>query len=244
MIRFNAIPVLTMPSLCRLVVCGIGGTAEVRGAVEAARVNVLAARSRAGVLAFGSDSGVRSAFGPFGIEEFDLHTIYAKRLVYESTERGLLRAALTLALQRERGLIIVRRSVSHLLAPSNPEAPEWTTLKKLVGPIKGQVPSCAEVTWREGVGLRLEWAHDQLWLVFEPRTVFDGVTEETKPLAADFARERTVKRYNRALHDLIAFWSKYLSGGERDLRALGIADGVDAVFTLGETTAYSYRGGA
>jgi hypothetical protein len=66
----------------------------------------------------------------------------------------------------------------------------------------------------------------------------------TKSICADFSRERTVKRYNRVLNDIIAFWAGHLSAGQQELRALDIADGVDAVFALGKQTAFSRRGGA
>jgi NAD-dependent SIR2 family protein deacetylase len=243
-LRFNAIPLLSMPTLCRLVECEIGGTSDVKRAVEAAGVDVLAVRSRAGVLAFGSDAAVRSAFRDFSIGRFDLHTFRNSRLSFDSAERGLLRGGLTRSLQRERGLTIVRRSFSHLLAPTDTDDTCWAPLKQLVGQLSGRVPGHNELTWREGIGVRLEWASDRLWLIFEPRVVHEGVTEVTKSICADFSRERTVKRYNRVLNDIIAFWAGHLSAGQQELRALDIADGVDAVFALGKQTAFSRRGGA
>lgn len=244
-LRFNALPLVEIPTVCRLVGCDIGNTREVRSAVAAAGVDVLAARAHAGVLAFGSDAAVRSAFNPFSINQFDLHTLTSKRLVYESSERGLLRDALARALERDRGLKVVRWSVSHLLAPMDPADSQWAPLKKLAGgQLNGIVPGHSELKWREGIGLRLEWANGQLWLVFEPKTVYDGATEATKAVTADFSRERTVRRYNRVLHDLIAFWADHLAGGQQPVRALGIGDGVDAAFTLGSATAFSHRGGA
>ena len=89
--------------------------------------------------------------------------------------------------------------------------------------------------------MRLEWADDRLWLLLEPRTVFDGATADNKAVAADFARERTVKRYNRDLNRLIDFWARALSGTGDIIRAFGIADGVDATFRLGADTAYSRK---
>lgn len=55
-IRMNAIEVVQRPTQCRRVECSVGGTKEVREAIESAGVDVLAIRSRAGVLAFGSDA--------------------------------------------------------------------------------------------------------------------------------------------------------------------------------------------
>ena len=98
-----------------------------------------------------------------------------------------------------------------------------------------------ELAWHEGIGTRLDWADDKLWLLIEPRTVFIGIDETNKAAASDFARERTVQRYNRQLNELIDFWSRLLCSDGSELRALGITDGVDAVFRLSQTEAFSRR---
>jgi hypothetical protein len=90
-VRLNGLPVLHAPTICRRIVCQIGGYTEVREAVEQARVDVLTARTRAGVLAFGADTDLHAAFDAYGITDFGLHTIEPKRLRYESGERGLIR---------------------------------------------------------------------------------------------------------------------------------------------------------
>jgi hypothetical protein len=240
-VRLNALPITWAPTVCRRVMCQIGGLAEARQAVEQAGVEVLVARTRAGVLAFGADANVRAAFEAFHITDFSLHTIETKRLRYESGERGLLRDALTLAIVRHRGVDAIRRRTSDLLAPADPQSACWTPLKRLVGALSGTLKTHPALRWREGLGTRLAWADDRLWLLLEPRTVFDGITPNNKAAAADFARERTVKRYNRQLNDLIAFWSGLLAGDGDDLRAFGLGDGVDAVFRLSPDTGFSRR---
>jgi hypothetical protein len=110
-----------------------------------------------------------------------------------------------------------------------------------VGDLSGTVKGYPELRWREGVGTRLDWADDRLWLLIEPRIVFDGIADDNRAAAADFGRERTVKRYNRQLNDLIAFWAKLLAVDGKDLHALGIGDGVDAVFQLSSDTGFSRR---
>jgi len=240
-IRLNAVPVVRIPSVCRRVACQIGGAREAREAVRLAGVDLLVARTRAGVLAFGSDDNVRGVFSPFGIQEFDLHTIEPKKLRHESGERGLLRDALTHAIARQRGLDAIRRRSADLLAPADPEQAIWEPLKRVVGSLQGRVKSFPELRWREGVGVRLDWADDRLWLLLDPRTVFDGLTEVNAEAAADFARERSVKRYNRQLNDLVAFWGRLLAADGSELRALGVEDGVDAGFMLSAETGFSWR---
>jgi NAD-dependent SIR2 family protein deacetylase len=240
-VRLNALPVIEAPSVCRRVMCSIGGTAEVRGAIEKAQVNVLTARTKAGVLAFGSDGEVRTAFGCYTITEFDLYTIEGRRLRYDSAERGLLREAITRAIVRGRGVVAIHRRSANLLAPADPVAPMWAELGRLVGALGGSVPNHPGLHWREGLSTRLDWADDRLWLLVDPCTVFDGIDDTNKAFAADFARERTVRRYNPQLNDLLAFWAAHLAGGA-ELRAFGIGDGIDAVFRLSSDTAFSRRG--
>ena len=243
-VRLNALPVVHVPSVCRRVVCNVGGTAEVREAVREAGVNVIATRSRVGVVAFGSDSEVRKAFDPFGISDFDVHTLDPARQRYDSTERGLLREALTAAIESHLNLKATRRRREDLLVPRDTTEQAWKPLGKLVGTLAGNVSGHPELKWQEGIGIRLDWADDRLWLLFEPRTIFDGIRDFNKSAAADFARERTIKRYNRQLNGLFEFWSAQLAQGESDLRAFAIGDGIDAVFRVSAITGYSRRSGA
>ena len=233
-----------MPNVCRRVVCEIGGHAEAREAVQQAQVRVLVSRVRVGVLAYGRDADVRKAFGAHGITEFDLHAIDSKRLRYESGERGLLREALSLAIARCRHLEHTRRRSADLFRPLDVEDPAWAPLRRLVSPLSGIVEGFADLRWREGIGTRLDWADDRLWLLVEPRIVFDGLTDDNRAAATGFAREKTVKRYNRILNDLVGFWASVLAGTGDELRALDISDGVEAVFTLSADTAFSRRAGA
>lgn len=193
------------------------------------------------MLAFGADADVRTLFSPHGITEFDLHPIEVRRLRYDSQERGLLRQALSRALARAHGLMLIRRHNVDLMMPADPSDQGWAPLKKLVGTLHGTVPNHAELTWREGIGTRLDWADDRLWLLFEPRTIMAGVTDDTRAAATDFSRERTVRRYNKPLNDLISFWAGLLGTGGSDLHALGVSAGVDAVFRLDSDTAFSRR---
>ncbi len=239
-VRLNAIPVIGVPNTCRRVVCQIGGTSEVREMVEKAGVEVLAVRSQFGVLAFGADSDVRTAFEACDITEFDLHALEARRLWRDSTERGLLCDALIKAFERNRSLRLVGGHRRHL-APANPRDAVWKPLKKLVHTLDGTIGGHPDLRWHEGIVARLDWAHDQLWLLIEPRTVFEGVTDENKAVAANFSRERTVRRYNRELNQIIEFWTRHLAGDENEIRALNVGDGVDAVFRLSSLTGYSWR---
>ncbi len=56
----------------------------------------------------------------------------------------------------------------------------------------GKVIGFPQLQWHEGIGIRLEWTDERLWLLVEPRTVFEGIDDESRGAAADFhARERS-----------------------------------------------------
>lgn len=236
-LRMNALAV-THPTNCRKIVCEVGGAKEVREIVDGAEAKLLVARTRAGVIGFGSDDDFRKIFTPFNITDFGVFTFEDRRLRYDSQERGLLRRALVAAIAQTISMDVRSRGTSDLLAPTDPSDVTWTNLRDIVGPINGVVPKDRNITWREGVALRLEWASDRLWLLFEPRIIFAGGSEETKAITSDFARERTARRYNPVLDKLIDYWSRQLTG--ENIRALGIGDGLDAAFTLSKRSAFSW----
>ena len=239
-VRLNALPIIDAPNTCRLVECQIGGTAEVREAVQKANMEVIAVRSQFGVLAFGTDSNVRATFEPYNIARFDLHNLEVQRRRYESTERGLLHDALTRAIGKHCGLILARNSRRDLM-PTDPQDKIWNPLRELVGQLSGDIKGCDNLFWKEGIRTRLDWADDRLWLLIEPRIVFEDRADDNKMVAANFARERTVRRYNRQLNDLIDFWAKHISQGGDEMRAFNIGDGVDAVFRISPITGFSRR---
>lgn len=240
-VRLNGLPLAAFPEVCRLVECKIGGHAEVVAAANLAGVSVLVGRIQSGILAFGADADLRKAFAPYDIKKFDIYPIESKRLRYDSGVRGLLREALSRALAREHNLLLTRRRNSDTLAPAAPADPAWRPLRELVKELSGKVPNHPELQWREGISVRLDWADEKLWLLIEPRTVFQGGTPENRAAQTDFARERTVRRYNQQLNALIDFWAQFLYKDGAKLHALGITSGIDAVFELGQTTAFSHR---
>lgn len=237
-VRLNALPIVDAPRQCRRLACSIGNTAEVREAVQKVGVDVLAARAQIGVLAFGADDDVRRAFESHRITDFDLHPFDVKRQRYESSERGLLGEALNRALCRQRGLNLVHR---RKLVPDDPRDIAWDPLRSLVGPLTGVADENPELSWREGLAVRLDWANDQLWLIFDPCTILDGVTDDNRAAAAHLARGRTVKRYNRAANKLVDFWARHLSQDGSEISAFDTGAGVDAVFRLSSDTGFSWR---
>lgn len=244
-IRSNALRMLAWPSVCRRVVCDIGGLREVRETIKKANADVIASRRKMGILAFGRDSEIRKAFDSHNISEFDIHPIAEKRLYFDSQELGLLYEALALAFQRECPVRVERRGRHYVVTvdQSRQEDPAYSVLKSAIGNLSGIVPN-TNIGWREAVDIRLEFRLGRLWLLLEPSVW----TDRSEDMAAgnatkEFVRERLAVRYNRLSNATIDGWIKVLTGGNgsRELRAFGIGDGIDAVFSLSDKTAYSER---
>lgn len=248
-VRLNAFPLLEHPQTCRRVVCDIGGSREVREAVMDAGVSVLAARRRGGVLAFGSDIDVRSAFARYGISAFDLHAFEARRFYYESADLGLLYDALCNGIARTRPVLLDRtgRRCRLRVDPARQNEAAYATLKTSAkGGICGAVSS-AGFEWAEATEVRLDYRFDRLWLLLTPTLwTSEATSEDGKAQAAEFKRERKAKRYNNIGAQFLEAWRDLVLGNPSsasavEVRALGIADGVDAVFSVGLTTAFTRR---
>lgn len=81
----------------------------------------------------------------------------------------------------------------------------WKELRQLAGTLSGTVKRDKHLRWRESVSTRLDWANGQVWILIEPRVFYEGLRDSNKFLATDFARTKSIKRYNRQLNDLISF---------------------------------------
>lgn len=240
-IRLNAIPIVAYPEVCRRVDCRIGGTAEVRKTIATADIRAIGTRTKHGVLAFGNDDDLRRAFAQYSISDFDIHSIDKRKLRRESSERGLIMEAMVRAISRHAKLNLIKGKRRVSLVPSDFRNNAWDPLREILGDVTGMLPGHADVEWSEGIQLSIEWADDGIWAVFEPRTVFNHLPEVAKAHAASFGRERTFKRYNRVLNDLIEFWAEQLSCGQQEVRSLQVDAGIDAVFQFGGVTAFSRR---
>jgi len=249
-IRLNAMPLNAAPTTCRRVVCTIGGTAEVQAAARGAGVDLVVARRRTGVLAFGPDDAVHRAFDTHGITAFDVHAIAPGRLAYESAEQGLLTEAMARALARERPLHSIRRRSRYVVAvdPAREAEPILRPLveaaKDLVGVVPNRPTEAPARTWREAASIRLEQRYDRLWLLLEPTIWVEREPgERLDDASKDFIRERLARRYNAQVNALLDAWAAVVTGGadEATLRAFGAIEGVDAVFAVQKTAAFSRR---
>lgn len=246
-LRLNAFPLLSAPSVCRKVVCEVQGHKDVQQAVTDAQSHIIAGRRNVGVIAFGGDSEIRRTFERYAISEFSVHSIEHRRLRYESAELGLLYDALCRAFARERPVLVRRRGRRGIVAvdPSRMSESCYDTLRSAVSKIVGTV-SAANVGWSEAARIRLEYRMDRLWLLIEPTIAIDETIP--RPLSDDvkeFVRERLASRYNATWNQILDGWADVLigRGASAEIRAFGGGDGMDAVFSISRTTAFSWRGG-
>jgi NAD-dependent SIR2 family protein deacetylase len=244
-LRTNALPITTYPTVCRKVVCKIGGTKEVRDAVAKAGSNAVAARRKAGVIAFGSDAEVRRAFIGFGITEYDVHAIEARRLRYESAELGLMYDALCRAIARERPVKVVRSRSDYMITVDAARANEeiFKRLRQATKALTGTVPQ-SQLKWSEAAWIKLECWLDCLWLLIDP-TIWVERTDDDNLFAQsrEFIRARFAGRFNTKWNELIEAWAHIITDEKQEstIKAFGIGDGVDASFTISALTAYSRR---
>ena len=245
-IRTNALAVVSRPAMCRLVDCTIGGHKAIEEAIAAAEVDIVARRSRQGVLAFGRDADVRKAFEPFDIKEFNTHPLSAKRLVRETGERGLVREALFRSVGQTSGLRLRRRGRATVLLP-DPEGVRASVFNsesaRPVDRVSGTVPETS-VPWSEACRLRMDYRLDQTWLLLEPMVeteLPEDAPDEVIETTREFVRARRAGRHNRMANALLDGWVSLVFGDAQSvrLRAFDIGDGVDAEFELLRTSAFS-----
>lgn len=242
-IRLNALPLTSYPTLCRSVVCEIGGQKEVRAAVKESGRNVLAVRRKNGVLAFGSDSDIRAVFAQYQITGLELHSIERDRLGFDSMESNLMNDALVKSIVRQRGLVAHRRNHLNVLAINHKDLTNsvYDPLRQVCKPLAGKLPK-EGIAWSEALTVRLELRQQHVWLLFEPTTWIESlpgrrVSEDEK----EFHRERAARRYNKVWNQLLESWAQVLTAGQKiaNLKAFDSSSGVDAEFVMGSTTAFS-----
>lgn len=239
-IRLNAVAVAEYPSSCRVVSCEIGNTKEVRQVVAESGRDVIAARRRDGVIAFGRDEDLLEAFSGR-----DPKLTYGRLDPAYTADLGLLYDALVAALVRERPLL--RRSSRIVTVdPARISDNLLSPLKRAdVKYLTGRIPNNNGL-WAEGIELQLEQRYQTLWLVYAPLVWSErGDDRDENNRRREWTRERQVKRYNRQSTALFKAWADVICGGakESSIRSLGIDRmGTDGTFSLKRLAPYTERG--
>ncbi len=236
-LRLNALPVSDYPRSARLVDCDIGGTRDVRNAVEAAAVSVVAHRRADGVIAFGSDADLERAFAAHSLRSLGLAPL--DPINGPTSDLALTYEALLAALARDRPFKVIRRRLVVDHTKLRPD--DLKDLRAVVGQLNGMIPGTS-LEWAEGVELALESRLGRLWLIFTPLTwaAFDGALMAPR---AEFLTRRVANRFNSKADSLFSIWSELL--GHHTARSsfgLQTSRGADASFTIGYRSAFSRPG--
>lgn len=272
-LQCSAIPILSMPKEARKISINEPlTTLKARELIKEAKIWAIVACNGKEIAAFGRDEDLLKAFSPFeakieGNIELNPNT--------ESWARGLLYDALVRAICRDQPLSARLKGVGHSIVVSKAHSHlsdeqkllRNQKLQKLNGAysnnLLGKVPNL-DFPFYEGVQLKLEYAADCWWCVFEPATYVDvpfvkeaePVQDEevedkniasTTPNAAllDWRRERWATRYNRTWASIISAWADIISGGaDGIIKAIDLNEksGIDGTFQVSSITAWSRPG--
>lgn len=246
-LRSNGLPILSIPSICRLVKCEIGGQMEVSEALENAHLPILAQRGRYGVLAFGSDGDIKKAFDSYDISEFDSYAIEPDRLRSQTGEARLLFDALIRGLQRSTNLPFERRGPRVFVLANQGIADTSVFNESRSGTLSNLFGGIGDtgVEWTEACELSLDYRLGRFWLLLEPTVlILNGheLDQTVFSVAKEFVRQRTVARYNQQYNSILVGWIKLLLGEGRAairLTSLNISDGIDATFEISPITGFS-----
>ena len=245
-IRTYALPILSHPVMCRLVSCDIGGWQEIKEAIVNSGVNILAQRTKAGVIAFGRDVDIRKAFSSYSIKSMDTLSIQEVRLTHQTGELTLLRESLFLALKQRPKISIERRGRTFFALPDSKQVTAQDFRQENIRPFDSILGTVADTSigWSEACALHVEYQIKQLWLLLSPRVFLDipeSATDEEIDLAREFVRERRARRYNNHANAILTGWVRLLIGEERSLaiNSFGISDGLDASFEISQITGFS-----
>jgi hypothetical protein len=258
-LRCAALRVMELPrSARRITVQKAAPITEVRELLKAAKVNASIAVAGKDFAAFGEDELIVAALGPLGAKlageiTLDLaNDSWALGLVYDAFVRALCRGRPLHPRLKSRGhrIMVSSGHADETAAKRAKRLEELEPLKNVYGDaLFGKVQGLG-FPFAEALDLRLERIDGKWWCVFDAVTNVDlprreelPADEEPRPFrapnpAADWVRERWVKRYNSRWSGLIDSWSQMLSGEARAYW-LEAGKGVDAVFQVGSVSAWS-----
>ena len=246
-LRTNALPIMSIPTICRLVKCEIGNQEEVNKALEKSGTSILARRCKAGVLAFGNDEDIKKTFEPYGISEFTTYALDPERLRRQTGEYRLLFDALISGIKRTKSLHLERRGPRVYISAKNSvidtkvfNVGKPNTLSSLYG-IFGNPP----ISWSEACELSLEYKLNRLWLLLEPTIIIldkKDIEASRSDSIKEFIKKRVAARYNQHYNSILSGWVKILEGNSNyglKIIALGATSGIDAVFEISSITGFS-----
>ena len=252
LLRIAALPILALPDRCHsLSFSAPKDWHHLREAMSAANGGLILHKAES-VLAWGSRTTVRSAFGS------DLKSIAEARLPTATDSRirhlkGFLEHALAKSLAKGHPLLSRTRGYSaNLIADRHADRAGLRPLADLVGSTAGTVPGVATsptpefpepvpVRWAESLRVVVDDRNGRLWLLVHPDLWI--WPPRARPDAQDFMERRRRDRLNRRYNELLDAWLEIVLGPDGPDVELSPFDHADPVenprFLLGHRTAYA-----
>lgn len=265
-LRCTALPLGVLPAeaRCFRLAAEISLT-DVRKALRAARARVIVARTGRDYAAIGSDADLLAALAAYGPELVGTVPLNPEA---DSWARGLIYDALIYALCNGRPLMrrLHRNGHSILVHGGRLEdsAEVVARRKQALAPLSEAYGSAVSgrdpgLKWdfAEGIEVRLDRADGRWWCVFDPMTHLEVPVYEVprrdgngthrvmapadREKAANWRRERWVRRYNKQWGPMLDAWSSLLAGptGRCQPFHLSDGDGINPTLDIGFKTAWS-----
>lgn len=266
-LQLNALPVLQLPCEVRSLAWTRNPIPldRLRDALRRPEHDALAGILSGNPVAFGPDSILRSRLSNVGVRVTDscrsLNLGACTSDAVDTQALGLVTEALVVGLARHCGLRpILRRRSSHLIRVIQNRDAQHSPLRHACrGPIHGVIhhhASGLRFPWAEAISVNLERRRGQWWLLLNPEIWTPPRPIEQHPSSPpathdvdaifdqrkEFIRDRSARRYNSQMGEIILAWLDTLTGGyQTHIRAFDIrsGEGVDAEFTLGGNAATS-----
>ena len=258
LIRFNALPIVSMPRKClELQFTKSKDWNELRKVRDTADNQFVLTKGNA-IWAWGSQDYIKKAFRP------DLEKIAVTDIPADFRDPGNLHFkaleedALSLALIRGKPLL--RRSVhssTYLIVDRHAEDKSLLeTLKGIVGKASGNItglftpvtechPKSEQVTWSEAVHIAVDVRAGQYWLLLDPDVwIWPARARE---LAKEFLDVRRKDRFNRKYNQLLDAWIALALGPTGRNTEISVApfdggdDAENPVFRIATRTGYARK---
>lgn len=261
-LRLNALSLDSVPTMCKLIKCEIGGYKEIQEAIKITNTRILARRVKAGVIAFGADQEIKKTFAGHNLQSIQVYAINPDKFSYPSEEYKLISDALCESIERNTDLVVDERKDGKYLSTNEKTVQIGafnTQVDCAISTLSGVVPN-TNIEWRAACKIDLDYKFNKLWLLLSPRIILsfeEQHTDSEKNLAKSYIREQTAPRkhpakgyfigYNRIAASILAGWmsliTKNVKDGSVTYSALGLTEGIDPLFEISVNKVISGRSG-
>ena len=171
-LRTNALEITDYPASCTVFESKVGKASEVKALILPHYVEMVAARRKVGVIAFGTRARLIEVFAQFDPKNFDRHSIAERRLYYECPEFGLIYHALVQGIANKTGLLRSMNAKGRFLFAANRQtfsSEELAGFRRLNS--NGVWTIRPGASLHEGFRFSLDFRDGRFWMLIEPTIV-------------------------------------------------------------------------